>query len=58
MAAVQMGVTTGGNVKQYIGTYDEMAAVPETGLGAGSTYWAKDTKAGYIWDGSAWTSVA
>jgi len=57
MAAVQMGVTTGGNVQQFIGTYAEQAGVSTTDLGPGSTYWATDTKTGYVWDGSAWQEV-
>jgi len=59
MAAKQMGlgVDEGGNAKEFIGTAAEMAGVDTTRIGAGSTYWATDAKAGYVWDGGAWCAL-
>lgn len=56
MAYKQMGVTQAGLVKEFIGTIAEQVDVPTDAdrLGAGSTYWASDEKAGYVWDGTAW----
>ena len=58
MAAVQMGITTGFNEKEFIGTKAEQEAVVTTDLGPGSTYWATDEKKGYIWDGTAWQALS
>lgn len=57
MAAKQILNDTAKRVQQWIGTYAEMAGVATTTLAPGSTYWATDTKAGYVWDGSAWQAV-
>lgn len=57
MAANQMGVTTGGNTQQWIGTTAERTAFVTTGLGPGSVWWDTTLKAGYVWDGSAWQTV-
>lgn len=57
MAVRQMGVTVGGNIKEFIGTAAEIVDAPTTDLGAGSTYWAYDTKVGYIWDTEDWREV-
>lgn len=57
MAAKQILNNTAVYVQQWIGTYAEMAGVTTTTLAPGSTYWATDTKAGYVWDGSAWQAV-
>lgn len=57
MAAKQVINNTAVHVQQWIGTFAEQAAVATTTLAVGSTYWATDTKAGYVWDGSAWQPV-
>ena len=57
MAAKEMSTANGGYIKDFIGTYAEQAAVVTTYLAPGSTYWATDTRQGYVWDGSAWKAV-
>lgn len=58
MAVKQMGITTGGNVSQWIGTHAERLTFEATFAGgAGSTFWEKDTKTGWVWDGSAFNAV-
>lgn len=65
MAAKQMGPTEDGNRRDFIGTKAEQATVEAEvlalnegadALGYGSTYWAKDEKKAYIWDG-AWNAL-
>ena len=41
----------------YLGTAAERAALVTTGLKEFSTFWEKDTRKGYVWDGSAWSEV-
>ena len=57
MAAKEMSTANGGYIKDFIGTAAEQSAVVTTYLAPGSTYWASDTKVGYVWDGSAWKAV-
>lgn len=52
-----MGITTGGNVQEFIGTLEEMTDVPTEDLGAGSTYLDTTNKEGYVWDGEVWQSI-
>lgn len=53
----QIGVTTGGNVQEFIGTLAEQTDIPTDDLGPGSTYLDTTNKAGYIWDGDEWQSL-
>ena len=43
--------------KEFIGTNAERLALSTTDLPVGSTWWATDTKLGYIFDGTIWQGV-
>lgn len=46
-------------IKDFLGTFAEMKTIDTStnDVGAGSTYWATDTKTGYIWDGAVWVEI-
>jgi len=54
MSARKMGITTAGNIQEWIGTKAEQEEVSAADLGPGSTYWATDEKEGYVADGTNW----
>lgn len=55
--AKQIGVTTGGNLQDWIGTSAERIAFVTTGLGAGSSWQETDTVYIYEWTGAAWMKL-
>jgi hypothetical protein len=52
MAAEKISYT-----KDYIGTYADMATIDKTEVVPGSTYWAYDTKAAYIFAAGDWRAM-
>lgn len=53
----QIGNTLGKTVKEFIDLAEKLNDYAADDLAAGSTYWAKDTKVGYMWDGTTWSEV-
>ena len=57
MAAEVMVARLGQEMRDYIGTAEEMAATITPELAIGSTYWSKVDKAGFVFDGTEWCAL-
>lgn len=57
MAVVEIVPNPSGKIVAYVGLLSELATAETEGIGAGSTYWAKDEKVGYLWDGDSWEPI-
>lgn len=57
MAVKQMSAQDSKPTLQFIGLDAEKTTVDFNSIDVGSTYWATDTKKGYVYDGSDWSSL-